>query len=83
MRLPEHAQVASILVTSPDFATTLEDGRRVVGLYHAGDWTVHVYSAHDQPRLLGYRRAATRLATLEAAALTAEDPGEVLARIGI
>jgi hypothetical protein len=75
--------VRSTTVTSQDFATTLQDGRRVIGRHHRGQWSVHVYSPHDQPRLLGYGRAATRPEALERAGLSGEDAGEVLGRVGI
>jgi hypothetical protein len=68
---------------SQDFATTLQDGRRVIGRLDRSEWAVHVYSAHDQPRLLGYGTAGSRLAALEAAGLSGDDAGEVLGRISI
>ena len=76
--------VASIVISrSQDFATTLQDGRRVIGRHDGHAWSVHVYSSHEHARLLGYGTAATRLGALRAAGLAGEDAAEVLGRVGI
>ena len=75
--------VGSTIGTDQDFATTLRDGRRVIGRREGNEWTIHVYSPARQSRLLGYGVAATRPDALERAGLTGEDAGEVLGRIGI
>ena len=54
----------------------------MIGRRENRQWSVHVYSSHDQRRLLGYGTAPSRLAALEAAGLGGEDVGEVLGRIG-
>ena len=73
----------STIGTDQDFATTLRDGRRVIGRREGSEWSIHVYSPDRQSRLLGYGAAATRPDALERAGLTGEDAGEVLGRIGI
>lgn len=75
--------VGSTIVTGSDFATTLHDGRRVVGRKRERRWEVHVYSPDRRSRLLGYGTALTRPAALASAGLSGEDAGEVLGRIGI
>jgi hypothetical protein len=67
----------------PDFATTLRDGRRVVGRHCDGNWTIHVYSSDRDDRLLGYGTARTRPRALEQAGLSGDDAGEVLGRTGV
>ena len=71
----------STVVGQRDFATTLLDGRRVIGRRNPGGWHVHVYS--PGARLVGYAVAATRPAALQAAGLSGGSAGEVLGRIGI
>jgi hypothetical protein len=66
-----------------DFATTLHDGRRVLGRHTGGSWSVHVYSVGEHGRLIGYGVASMRPHALERAGLSGEDAGEVLGRIGI
>jgi hypothetical protein len=73
----------STIFTRRDFATTLRDGRRVVGRHDGKDWSVRLYSPGQPARLVGYGVAATRLAALEDAGVSAELAGEVLGRIGI
>ena len=75
--------VGSTIGTDQDFATTLRDGRRVIGRREGSEWSIHVYSSARQSRLLGYGVAATRPDALERAGLSGEDAGEVLGRIGI
>ena len=75
--------VGSTIGTDQDFATTLRDGRRVIGRREGSEWSIHVYSSARQSRLLGYGIAATRPDALERAGLSGEDAGEVLGRIGI
>ena len=75
--------VGSTIGTDQDFATTLRDGRRVIGRLEGSEWSIHVYSSARQSRLLGYGVAATRPDALERAGLSGEDAGEVLGRIGI
>ncbi|MGB0095731.1 MAG: hypothetical protein WBP81_24720 [Solirubrobacteraceae bacterium] len=70
-------------LTPVDFATTLHDGRRLLGKHAGGRWSVHVYSPGEHARLLGYGVASTRPHALERAGLSGEDAGEVLGRIGI
>jgi hypothetical protein len=79
---PPGRAVGSTTVTDQDFATTLRDGRRVIGRREGSEWSIHVYSPDRQSRLLGYGVAATRPDALERAGLTGEDAGEVLGRIG-
>jgi hypothetical protein len=74
--------VGSTIVTDQDFATTLHDGRCVIGRREGSEWSIHVYSPGGQC-LLGYGIAATRPDALQRAGLTGEDAGEVLGRIGI
>jgi hypothetical protein len=81
-RRPAHP-VGSTIVTDQDFATTLRDGRRVIGRREGNEWSIHVYSPDRQSRLLGYGVAATRPDALERAGVTGEDAAEVLGRIGI
>jgi hypothetical protein len=66
-----------------DFATTLRDGRRVIGRENAGEWAVYVYPPGDGGRLLGYGTGRTRPSALEEAGLSGDDAGEVLGRAGI
>jgi hypothetical protein len=75
--------VGSTIVTDQDFATTLHDGRRVIGRCEGSEWSIYVYSPGGRSRLLGYGIAATRPDALQRAGLTGEDAGEVLGRIGI
>jgi len=75
--------VGSTVVTGRDFATTLHDGRRVVGRKREHRWEVHVYSPERRARLVGYGTALTRPAALAAAGLSGDDSGEVLGRVGI
>ena len=79
----DELSVGSTIGTDQDFATTLRDGRRVIGRREGSEWSIHVYSPAGQSRLLGYGVAATRPDALERAGLTGEDAGEVLGRIGI
>ena len=75
--------VGSTIVSDQDFATTLHDGRRVIGRREGSEWSIYVYSPGGQSRLLAYGIAATRADALQRAGLTGEDAGEVLGRIGI
>ena len=77
------SSVGSTIVTDQDFATTLRDGRRVIGRREGSEWSIYVYSPGEQSRLLGYGTAATRPDALQRAGLTGQDAGEVLGRIGI
>ena len=70
-------------VTPVDFATTLHDGRRVLGKHAGGRWSVHVYSPGGHGRLLGYGVASARPQALERAGLSGDDAGKVLGRIGV
>ena len=75
--------VGSTIVTGREFATTLQDGRRVTGRRRAGRWQIHVYPPDRHHPLLGHGTAPTRPDALAAAGLSGEDAGEVLGRIGI
>jgi Group II intron, maturase-specific domain len=75
--------VGSTIVSDQDCATTLHDGRRVIGCRGGGEWSIYVYSPGGQSRLLGYGIAATRPDALQRAGPTGEDAGEILGRIGI
>jgi hypothetical protein len=70
-------------VAPADFATTLHDGRRVLGKHAGGRWSVHVYSPGGRGRLLGYGVASARPQALERAGLSGDDADEVLGRIGV
>ena len=71
----------STTVTRHDFATTLHDGRRVIGRQRDSHWQIHVYSPDCRP--LGSGAAPTRPDALASAGLSGEDTGEVLGRVGI
>jgi hypothetical protein len=75
--------VGSTIVARDHFATTLHDGRRVIGHGRDSHWQVHVYSDGRGSRLLGYGSARTRPDALASAGLSGGDAGEVLGRIGI
>ena len=81
--LKQDAGARLTIFTRRDFATTLRDGRRVVGRHDGKDWSVRLYSPGEPARLVGYGVAATRLAALEDAGVSGELAGEVLGRIGI
>jgi hypothetical protein len=70
------------VMTHNDFATTLSDGRRVIGRYSHGSWSVDVYTAGDRPRMIGHGAAPTRPPALARAGLTSVDADEVLGRMG-
>ena len=84
MQLAHHTRArptGSTTVTRHDFATTLHDGRRVIGRQRDSHWQIHVYSTDCRP--LGHGAARTRPDALAAAGLSGEDTGEVLGRVGI
>jgi hypothetical protein len=78
---PRTRPAGSTTVTHHDFATTLHDGRSVIGRRRESHWQIHVYS--PDRRLLGCGAAATRPDALASAGLSGEDAGEVLGRVGI
>ena len=73
--------LGSTIVARDHFATTLHDGRRVIGHGRDSHWQVHVYSDERRSRLLGYGRA--RPDALASAGLSGGDAGEVLGRIDL
>jgi hypothetical protein len=75
--------VGSTIVTDQGFATTVHDGRRVIGRREGSEWSITCTRRAGNPVSSATGMAATRLDALQRAGLTSDDAGEVLGRIGI